>query len=125
MRQVRVQGCLPTLAVLVVIAALGAVAFTAGLAVVVVTAALLLALALVRGLRRLAGAGAPPPRPGQGRVVVESVAPGWLDREGGPVVEAGPREAAGPAGEPPREGPAERLPPGPGGAGEREPPARG
>jgi len=92
MRQVRVQGCLPTLAVLVVIVALGAVAFTAGLAVVLVTAGLLLVLAAVRAVRRLLGGGPGRGAPGQappGRV--EAVPPGWMERDGGPIVEAGPR----------------------------------
>lgn len=106
MRHVRVQGCLPTLAVLVVVAALGALAVTAGLAVVLATAGLLLVAALVRAVRRLLGRSPPPPgRPGGG---VEAVPPGWMDREGGPVVDAGPRDG----GEPPREGAGERdLPP--------------
>lgn len=110
MRQVRVQGCLPTLAVLVVIVALGAVAVTAGLAVVLVTAGLLLVLAAVRAVRRLAGGG--PGRGPAGREPpgqVEAVPPGWMERDGGPIVEAGPRPA-----EPP-----------PDRAGERELPPRG
>jgi hypothetical protein len=94
MRQVRVQGCLPSLAVLLVIAALGAVAFTAGLAVVVVTAGLLALVAVVRAIRRLFGAG--PPAGGGPGAGVEAVPPGWLEQEGGPVVEAGPRGPAGP-----------------------------
>jgi hypothetical protein len=130
MRQVRVQGCLPTLAVLLVVAALGAVAFTAGLAVVLVTGASLLVLAAWRALRRLTGPRAPPGPSGGEQVQVESVAPGWLEREGGPVVEAGPRA-------PPIEGPdadgggAHGAPgeagrrPGPPGSGERAPRGRG
>jgi hypothetical protein len=94
MRQVRVQGCLPSLAVLLVIAVLGAVAFTAGLAVVLVTAGLLGLLAVVRAVRRLLGAG--PPANGGPGVGVEAVPPGWVEREGGPVVEAGPRGPAEP-----------------------------
>jgi len=93
MRQVRVQGCLPTLAVLLAVAALGAVAFTAGLAVVLVTAGLLVVLAVVRAVRRLLGGGPPAP-PGwrQGAAGVEAVPPGWMEREGGPVVDAAPRD---------------------------------
>jgi hypothetical protein len=90
MRQVRVQGCLPTLVVLVVLVALGAVAVTAGLAVVAGTAALLLLLTAARLVRRLLGREpAPPERP-----VVEVVPPGWMSHEGGPVVDAAPREPA-------------------------------
>jgi hypothetical protein len=118
MRQVRVQGCLPTLAVLLVIAALGAVAVTAGLAVVVVTAGLLLVLAVVRAVRRLLGADphATPGGPDGPAGGVEAIPPGWMAREDGPVVEAGPREAAPPGdgadGDPVR-------------AGERDLPPRG
>jgi hypothetical protein len=96
MRQVRVQGCLPTLAVLLAIAALGVVAFTAGLAVVLVTAGLLLLLGAVRALRRLVGGGPPRPPGGPGGGV-EAVPPGWMEQEGGPVVEAEPRAPAPPA----------------------------
>jgi hypothetical protein len=113
MRQVRVQGCLPTLAVLLVIAALGAVAFTAGLAVVLVTAGLLLAVGVARALRRLLGAA--PPRPGRAPGGVEAVPPGWMDHQDGPIVEAGPRDPT------PPEGGAE----GPIRAGERDLPPRG
>ncbi|MCM2333962.1 MAG: hypothetical protein NDI82_08425 [Anaeromyxobacteraceae bacterium] len=116
MRQVRVQGCLPTLAVLLVIAALGAVAFTAGLAVVLVTTGLLLVLWVVRAVRRLLGGAPVAHGPGGGRPSgVEAVPPGWMAQEGGPVVEAGPRAPeppAGPEGDPHR-------------AGERELPPRG
>jgi hypothetical protein len=117
MRQVRVQGCLPTLAVLLVIAALGAVAVTAGLAVVVVTAGLLLVLAVVRALRRILGGGPPSRASGPGGPAgrVEAIPPGWMDREGGPIVEAGLRDAA-----PPRE----RAEGEPIEAGERELPPR-
>lgn len=118
MRQVRVQGCLPTLAVLLVIAALGAVALTAGLAVVLVTAGLLAALAVARAARRLLGGGPPvAPGGGAGRSGFEAVPPGWLDREAGPVVEAGPRD-------PPRQGP-EGAAPRPIRDGERELPPGG
>jgi hypothetical protein len=95
MRQVRVQGCLPTLAVLLVIGALAAVAVTAGLAVVVATAGLLLLLAVARAVRRVLGQGPPAPPRGEGPGV-EAVPPGWMEREGGPIVEAGPREAPAP-----------------------------
>jgi hypothetical protein len=123
MRQVRVQGCLPTLAVLLVIAALGVVAFTAGLAVVLVTAGLLLALAVARALRRLLGGGPAAPGGGPGGAGLEAVPPGWMDREGGPVVEAAPRDppAPGTEGAVPPEDPA----PGPIRAGERDLPPRG
>ena len=101
MRQVRVQGCLPTLAVLVVVAALGAAAFTAGLAVVAITGALLVVAALVRGLRRLLGGAPVAHGPGGGRPGrVEAVPPGWMEREGGPVVEAAPRGTAAAPDEP-------------------------
>jgi hypothetical protein len=118
MRQVRVQGCLPTLAVLLVIAALGAVAVTAGLAVVVATAGLLLVLAVVRAVRRALGAErvAPPGGPGGPEGRVEAIPPGWMDREGGPIVEAGPRDAA-PTGGGAAEDPVR--------AGERDLPPRG
>lgn len=102
MRQVRVQGCLPTLAVLLVVAALGVVAFTAGLAVVLATAGLLLVLAAVRAVRRLLGvgpAGRPGGPPGGGPGGVEAVPPGWMNHDGGPIVEAGPRDPAPPEGE--------------------------
>jgi len=98
MRQVRIQGCLPTLAVLLVVAALGAVAFTAGLAVVLVTAGLLLLLAAIRAVRRLLGVG-PPASPGGTAGGVEAVPPGWLDHEEGPIVEAGPRDPTPPGGD--------------------------
>jgi hypothetical protein len=115
MRQVRVQGCLPTLLVLAVIVALGAVAFTAGLAVLAGTAALLVVLTVARALRRLSGrAPAGPPR-------VEAVPPGWMSREEGPIVEAGPRDPPGGA-EPPRE--QEEPSGGPVGDGERTLPPR-
>lgn len=110
MRQVRVQGCLPTLAALVVIVALGAVAFTAGLAVVLATAGLLLVLAAVRAVRRLLGRGPGPGAPGReppGRV--EAVPPGWMERDGGPIVEAAPRGP--PPGEPPDRAGERDLPP--------------
>ncbi|MBK9516090.1 MAG: hypothetical protein IPO09_01830 [Anaeromyxobacter sp.] len=101
MRQVRVQGCLPTLAVLLLVAALAAVAFTAGLAVVLATAGFLVVLAVVRAVRRLMGGQPGPGRgggPQAGRAadqVVEALPPGWIEREpGGPVVEAGPRQPA-------------------------------
>lgn len=116
MRQVRVQGCLPTLAVLLVVAALGAVAFTAGLAVVLVTAGLLLAAGAARALRRLlrrAPAGGPEPATRAGEV--EAVPPGWMDRQAGPVVDAGPRDPTPPEGD--AEGPTR--------AGERSLPPRG
>ncbi len=103
MRQVRVQGCLPTLVVLLVIAALGAVAVTAGLAVVLVTAGVLVLVAAGRSVRRLLGA-RPSVRGGGGPGAgVEAVPPGWMDREGGPIVEAGPRDRAGPGGPGPEE----------------------
>ncbi len=110
MRQVRVQGCLPTLVALVVIVALGAVAVTAGLAVVLATAGLLLVLAAVRAVRRVLGGGVGPGAPGHdapGRV--EAVPPGWMERDGGPIVEAGARGA--PAGEPPDRAGERDLPP--------------
>jgi len=117
MRQVRVQGCLPTLAVLLVVAALGVVAFTAGLAVVLATGGLLLVLGVARAVRHLLGGGqagraggAPGGQPGG----VEAVPPGWMDREGGPIVEAGPRDPA-----PPEEEPGDPFR-----AGERELPPR-
>jgi len=117
MRQVRVQGCLPTLAVLLVIAALGVVAFTAGLAVVVVTAGLLLLLGVARSLRRLLGGGPPDRRSGPGGPAgrVEAIPPGWMDHEGGPIVEAGPKDPAPPA---------DGAEGGPNGAGERDLPPR-
>jgi hypothetical protein len=93
MRQVRVQGCLPSLAVLLVIAALGAVAFTAGLAVVLVTAGLLALVTVGRAIRRLFSAG--PPAGGGPGAGVEAVPPGWLERGDGLVVEAEPRGPAG------------------------------
>lgn len=114
MRQVRVQGCLPTLAVLLVVAALGVLAFTAGLAVVVITAGALLLMGAARAVRRLLGGPpAPPGGPGGG---VEAVPPGFLDREGGPIVEAGPRDPR-PPGQPDPEEPIR--------AGERDLPPRG
>lgn len=121
MRQVRVQGCLPTLAVLLVIAALGALAVTAGLAVVLVTAGLLLVLGVGRALRRLLGGG-PPEAPGAGGPGgaagrVEAVPPGWMDREAGPIVEAGPRDPGPSPGGGGEGGPIE--------AGERDLPPRG
>lgn len=98
MRQVRVQGCLPTLAVLLVIAGLGVLAFTAGLAVVLATGGLLLVLAVVRAVRRLLGVGPAGP-PGGGPGGVEAIPPGWMDHDGGPIVEAGPRDPVPPEGE--------------------------
>lgn len=94
MRQVRVQGCLPTLAVLLLIVLLGAVAATAGLAVLVVTAGVVFGLAVMRAVRRALGGGPPPGPPGAPGGVQE-VPPGWMDREEGPIVEAGPREPPG------------------------------
>jgi hypothetical protein len=89
MRQVRVQGCLPTLLVLLALVALGVIAATAGLLVVAGTAALLVALGVVRSVRRALGG--PGPRPPE-RPVVEVVPPGWLSSEEGPIVEAGARQ---------------------------------
>jgi hypothetical protein len=114
MRQVRVQGCLPTLVVFAAIVALGALAFTAGLAVMAGTAVFLVLLAAVRLVRRILGGAPPSPRP----PVVEVVPPGWMSQEDGQVVDAGPRhvEAGGEPGTP--DG-------GPAGAGERTLPPRG
>jgi hypothetical protein len=122
MRQVRVQGCLPTLLVLAVMVALGAVAVTAGLAVLAGTAAMLVVLTVARALRRLSGrAPVTPPR-------IEAVPPGWISREDGPIVEAGPRGPSGgdlPRGaRPPGERPGEGGPDVPVGPGERTLPPR-
>lgn len=125
MRQVRVQGCLPTLAVLVVLAGLVAVAVTAGLAVVLFTAGLLLVLAVVGFVRRLFGGAPVAHGPGGGRPGaagpggVEAVPPGWMEHEGGPVVEAGPRDPARDRVDPAGDGA------GPIGDGERTLPPRG
>ena len=100
MRQVRVQGCLPTLVVLVVLGALVALAVTAGLAVMLFTAGLFLVLAVIGFVRRLFGGAPVAHGPGGGRPGgagpggVEAVPPGWMEREGGPVVEAGARDPA-------------------------------
>ncbi len=125
MRQVRVQGCLPTLAVLVILAALAALAVTAGLAVVLFTAGLLAVLAVIGFVRRLFGAAPMAHGPGGGRAGqggpggVEAVPPGWMEREGGPVVEAGPRDPARGRADPARDG-ADPI-----GDGERTLPPRG
>jgi hypothetical protein len=107
MRRVRIQGCLPSLLVLLAVAALTVVAFTAGLAVMLVTAGVLVLLALVRTGRRLLGLGPPTSEGGRaapaarsagarsGGPGVEAVPPGWMEREAGPVVEAGPRDPQG------------------------------
>ena len=139
MRMVRVQGCLPTLAVLLVLGLLAGVAFTAGVAVLLATAGFLVLLAVINTVRRLLGR--PPAGPFGGRApgpfggpfgrgpagpardqVVEALPPDWIHREpGGPVVEAGPRDPGGPTGagqDPDAGGP-------PGGAGERNLPPRG
>jgi hypothetical protein len=95
MRQIRVQGCLPTLLALAAIALLGVLAFTAGLAVMAGTAVLLVLLAVGRAARRLLGGPTPPPRPPG----VEVVPPGWMSQEDGRVVDAAPR-GTGPDGDP-------------------------
>ena len=118
MRQVRVQGCLPTLVVLAAVVALGVVAFTAGLAVMAGTALLLLLLAVTRAVRRLLGRAAPGAVPGADRPEVEVVPPGWASQQDGQVVDAEPRE-------PPASGGAEREQDGPEGSGGRTLPPRG
>jgi hypothetical protein len=92
MRQVRIQGCLPALLVLVLLGALAVLAVTAGLAVVAVTAGGLVVLGVVRGVRRLMGLERRPTVAAPG---AEPVPPGWLDEGGGPVVEAGPKDGPG------------------------------
>jgi hypothetical protein len=127
-RQVRVQGCLPTLLVLLLLVGLGALAVTFGLALAAVTLGLVLLAWVVRFARALlGGAGGPggpgpggpgPSRPASGHV--ESLPPGWAATEaGGPVVEAGsPDAGAAGAGEA-----EDRAPPT--GDGERNGPPRG
>ncbi len=64
MRVVRVQGCLPTLLVLLALGGLVALALAAGTVFFAAGAALALAGAAVRWLWRLGRPGGPPRRPG-------------------------------------------------------------
>ena len=105
MRRLQVQGCLPTLLVLVALVALGALAVTFGLAIAAITLGLIVVAWAVRLVRALLGGGggrggrvggAPGGRVGPRAGEVEAVPPGWLMREpGGPVVEAEPRGGPG------------------------------
>jgi hypothetical protein len=90
MRRLQIQGCLPTLLVLVILIGLGVLAVTFGLAIAAVTLGLVLLAWVVRLFRVLLGGGAPQPPSGPPSGHFEAVPPGWLEREpGGPVVEAG------------------------------------
>ena len=102
MRRVQLQGCLPTLLFLVILAGILALAVSFGLAIGLVTSALVLLAGLVkavRGLLRRRGLlGARPGRPD-----VETLPPGWAEQEpGGPVVEAERPSGDGERNGPPR-----------------------
>jgi len=100
MRTVRVNGCLPTLAVLLGVLALGLVVAAFGTVVLAVTAGAALLFGAVRLVQRLLGLpvrASAPRRPGaagdggaaRGRPEVEVLPPGWIERDAtGPVVDA-------------------------------------
>jgi hypothetical protein len=121
MKTVRVHGCLPTLAVLLGVLALGAVAVFFGGVVLAATAGAALLFGAARLVRRLLGlpAGAAASRrpgeggPGRVRPEVEVLPPGWAEQDAtGPVIDvpARPAEGRGDAGAPDGSSERERLP---------------
>jgi len=119
-RQVRVQGCLPTLLFLAILAGLLALAVSFGLAIGLVSAGLVLLAGLVKAVRALLRGSGGPEGARPGRPAVEVLPPGWAEQQpGGPVVEAG-----GPGAGATGAGAAEDQPP-PTGDDERNGPPRG
>jgi len=119
MKTVRVQGCLPTLAVLLSVLAVGlVVAFlgTVGLAIGAGAAILFAAMRLARRLLGLGGATRPVRGAGDSGAApgtVEVLPPGWVEGEAtGPIVDVPARPAGGPGdtGAPEGSGERDRLP---------------